>query len=137
MEPHIGQANIRQPFSVELPPILLTGIALGLGLGSLERRSNPRLAKQCQLEVGTSASVLRAALGPFSTAPPPPLITLVPNQAEARYCVLTGATFGFFDDVHCRRQLHQRFTSRRKIRARLDRMLRYAQTAKAYDSFQT
>jgi len=38
---------------------------MGLGLGSLERRSNPRLAKQCQLEVGTSASVLRAALGPF------------------------------------------------------------------------
>ena len=30
------------------------------------------------------------------------------------------ATFGFFDDVHCRRQLHQRFTSHRKIKARLD-----------------
>jgi len=56
------------------------------------------------------ASLLRAALGPFSTAPPPH-----PNQAEAQYCVLTGATFGFFDDVHCRRQLHHRFTSRRKI----------------------
>src|SRR5262249_15816694 len=36
----------------------------------------------------------------------------------ARYCVLTWATFGFFDDVHCRRQLHRRFTSRCKIRAR-------------------
>ena len=58
---------------------------------------------------------------PISTAPPAPLVTLVPNQAEARYCVLTGATSGFFDDVHCRRQLHRRFTSRGKIRARLDR----------------
>ena len=58
---------------------------------------------------------------PIFSCGPAPLVTLVPNQAEARYCVLTGATFGFFDDVHCRRQLHQRFTSRRKIRARLDR----------------
>jgi hypothetical protein len=57
---------------------------------------------------------------PIFNCAPAPLVTLVPNQAEARYCVLTGATFGFFDDVHCRRQLHQRFTSRRKIRARLD-----------------
>jgi len=78
-----------------------------LGLGSLERRSNLRLAKQSQQEVGTLASVLRAALGPFQLHPPP-LVTLVPNQAEARYCVLTRATFGFFDDVHCRRQRHQR-----------------------------
>jgi hypothetical protein len=31
---------------------------------------------------------------------------------------------GFFDDVHCRRQLHPRFTSRRKIRARLDSPVR-------------
>jgi len=91
---------------IELPPILLTTIALGLGLGSLERRSNLRLAKQSQQEVGTSASVLRAALGPFQLHPRP-LVTLVPNQAEARYCVLTGRPLAF-DDVHCRRQRYQR-----------------------------
>src|SRR6516225_4628933 len=74
------------------------------------------LARSRNLGIGASC-----CFRPISTAPPAPLVTLVPNQAEARYCVLTGATSGFFDDVHCRRQLHRRFTSRRKTRARLDR----------------
>jgi hypothetical protein len=116
----LGRAAWRRQIHIELPPILLTGIALGLGLGSLERRSNLRLAKQCQLEVGTSASVFRAALGPFQLRPPP-LGHVSPQPSRGSILCSDWGDLGFFDDVHCRRQLHQRFTSRRKIRARLDR----------------
>ena len=46
MPPRGGESRI------ELRPVLLAGIASGLGLGSLERRSNLPLAKRRQLEIG-------------------------------------------------------------------------------------
>ena len=62
----LGRAAWQRQIHIELRPILLAGIALGLGLGSIEQRSNLPLAKSRQLGVVTSAWLLRAARFRFS-----------------------------------------------------------------------
>ena len=64
----VSRPSFRETFvaRLELRPILLAGIALGLGLGSIEQRSNLPLAKSRQLGVVTSAWLLRAARFRFS-----------------------------------------------------------------------